>query len=582
MNRRHFVTAGLGLAASTALARRQSTNSATRNFDIAIIGAGLFGSAAARHLSAIGDDVALIGPAEPSRPKAHQDVFASHYDESRLVRGIDPDLTWATLATRSIEHYRNIESVSGISFYHDIGYMMVTPGGLGEDWFDLPAMREVAADMNVEIEDLDYDALRARFPYLSYTPGSSAVLQRNNAGYINPRRLLEAQHKISIANGTTLIRDIVANLRRDGEQILVRTLSGNLISANKVLIATGAYTNALELLPHKLDVVIEAGSIEHYRNIESVSGISFYHDIGYMMVTPGGLGEDWFDLPAMREVAADMNVEIEDLDYDALRARFPYLSYTPGSSAVLQRNNAGYINPRRLLEAQHKISIANGTTLIRDIVANLRRDGEQILVRTLSGNLISANKVLIATGAYTNALDLLPHKLDVKIRAAMIMESEVVPGTQTEYPTTLYAKTDGKEEFWGLLMPPIVYPNGRSYIKTMDGYYGPAPLEGFEELGNWSRSNGHENHHEVLRRALREVFPSLDVVSTHFKPCLIMDTASHFPYIDMVDDRIGLVVGGNGKAAKSSDEIGRIAAGMIGNGEWLSSTPRASFSARFI
>jgi sarcosine oxidase len=421
MNRRHFITAGLGLAASTALARRQSTNSASRNFDIAIIGAGLFGSAAARHLSAIGDDVALIGPAEPTRPRAHQGIFASHYDESRLVRGIDPDLTWATLATRSIDRYRDIESASGISFYHDIGYMMVTPGGLGEDWFDLPAMREVAADMNVEIEDLDHDALRERFPYLSYTPGSTAVLQSNNAGYINPRRLLEAQQKISIANGTTLIRDIVANLRRDGEQVVISTHSG-----------------------------------------------------------------------------------------ESLRA----------------------------------------------------------------------NKVLVATGAYTNASGLLPNKLDVKIRAAMIMESEVVPGTGVAYPTTLYAKTDGEEEFWGLLMPPIVYPNGRSYIKTMDGYYGPAPLEGFEELGNWSRGNGHENHHDVLRRALREVFPSLDVVSTHFKPCLIMDTASHFPYIDMVDDRIGMVVGGNGKAAKSSDEIGRMAASMLTSGSWKSSMPESVFAAK--
>ena len=421
INRRHFITAGLGLAASTALARRQSTNNTSRIFDIAIIGAGLFGSAAARHLSAFGDDIALIGPAEPARPRAHQGIFASHYDESRLVRGIDPDLTWATLATRSIERYRDIESASGISFYHDIGYMMVTPGGLGEDWFDLPAMREVAADMNVEIEDLDDDALRERFPYLSYTPGSSAVLQSKNAGYINPRRLLKAQQKISVANGTTLIRDVVTNLRRDGEQVVISTHSG----------------------------------------------------------------------------------------------------------------------------------------------ATLR-----------------ANKVLVTTGAYTNTSGLMPNKLDVKIRAAMIMESEVVPGTGAAYPTTLYAKTDGEEEFWGLLMPPIVYPNGRSYIKTMDGYYGPAPLEGFEELGHWSRSNGHENHHEILRRALREVFPSLDVVSTHFKPCLIMDTTSHFPYIDMVDDRIGMVVGGNGKAAKSSDEIGKLAAGMIATGSWESSMPESVFAAK--
>ncbi len=162
----------------------------------------------------------------------------------------------------------------------------------------------------------------------------------------------------------------------------------------------------------------------------------------------------------------------------------------------------------------------------------------------------------------------------------MIMESEVAPGTRANYPTTLYAKTDGVEDFWGLLMPPITYPDGRSYIKTMDGYYGPAPLEGYQALGDWNRGNGHADHHPVLRRALHEVFPSLEILSTHFKPCLIADTASRYPYIDMVDDRVGIVVGGNGKAAKSSDEIGRLAAGMIRTWHWESSLPQDAFAAR--
>lgn len=429
MNRRDFLSTSLGLAAATTIvpsqeanARRQSSGKPSGNFDIAIIGAGLFGSAAARHLSKVSDGVALIGPAEPQQKSTHQGVFASHYDVSRLVRGIDPDFTWATLAKHSIDRYRSIEDSSGIGFYHDIGYMMVTPGGLGVDWFNLPAMREVAAELDVDIEDVD-------------------------------------------------------------------------------------------------DV--------------------------------------------------------------SLQQRFPYLRFTPGSSAVIQGKNAGYINPRRLLEAQQKLSISQGTTLLREVVVQMRKSGEQIELELRSGEKVRANRVLVATGAYTNATMLLPQKLDTKIRAAMIMESEVAPETHASYPTTLYAKTDGEKDFWGLLMPPITYPDGRSYIKTMDGYYGPAPLEGYEALGDWNRGNGHEDHHPVLKRALHEVFPSLEVLSTRFKPCLIADTASHYPYIDMLDERIGIVVGGNGKAAKSSDEIGRLAAGMIRAQSWPSSLPPAVFAAEF-
>ena len=423
MNRRDFVSASLGLA--TGLATRavgSAPDDVPRRFDVAIVGAGLFGSAAARHLSQVNDSVALIGPAEPARPRAHQGVFGSHYDVSRLTRIVDPDPIWATLAKRSIARYREIEERSAIGFYREIGYMMVTPGGLGADWFDLPAMREVASDLEVPIEVLD-DA--------------------------------------------------------------------------------------------------------------------------------------------------------------SLGQRFPYLRFTPGSGAIVQPRNAGYIDPRMLLDAQQRIGIARGATLIRDEVVQLKTPGKQIEVGLRSGDVLYANRVLVATGAYANAAKLLPRELEIDVRAAMIMLSEVAPDTPRDYPTTLYAKTDGEANYWGLLMPPIAYPDGRTYVKTMAGYYGARPLEGRDEIGQWMRGTAHEDHHHVLERALREVFPALDVRSQRFQPCLIADTVSRYPYIDMLDDRIGVVVGGNGKAAKSSDEIGRIAAGMIGTGEWPSSLPQSLFAARF-
>lgn len=430
MDRRSFISKILGLTAALGLApsrithaRRQSSGNSPQNFEFAIVGAGLFGSAAARHLSESSDSVALIGPAEPENPRQHDGVFASHYDASRLVRVVDPDPLWATLAKRSIARFRELEQASGISFFDEIGYMMVTPGGLGRDWFDLPAMRDVAADLDVGIEDLD-----------------------------------------------------------DAE----------------------------------------------------------------------------------------------------LTKRFPYLRFTPGSGAVIQAQDAGYINPRNLLTVQQKVGIEQGMILLRDIATSIRRSGDQIVIKLNSGGTVRANRVLVATGAYCNAADLIPGKLDIKVRAAMIMESEVAPDTRGNYPTTLYAKTDGEEDFWGLLMPPIEYGDGHTYIKTMDGYYGAAPLQGREQLNSWSRGNGHEGHHHVLERALREVYPSLDVRSRRFKPCLITDTASHYPYIDMIDERIGLVTGGNGKAAKSSDEIGRLAADMIRAKTWSSSLPQRDFVARFL
>ena len=100
MKRRDFLSTSLGLAVASALApaqQAQASSHSSTNFDVAIVGAGLFGSAAARHLSKVSDGVALIGPKEPQQKSTHKGVFASHYDTSRLTRVIDPNLVWGTL-----------------------------------------------------------------------------------------------------------------------------------------------------------------------------------------------------------------------------------------------------------------------------------------------------------------------------------------------------------------------------------------------------------------------------------------------------------------------------------------------------
>ena len=82
-------------------------------YEYLVIGKGLLGAAAARHLSAASQRVALIGPDEPPDRASHQGIFGSHYDEGRITRILDPHRIWALLAQRSIARYREIEARSG-------------------------------------------------------------------------------------------------------------------------------------------------------------------------------------------------------------------------------------------------------------------------------------------------------------------------------------------------------------------------------------------------------------------------------------------------------------------------------------
>ena len=53
------------------------------------------------------------------------------------------------------------------------------------------------------------------------------------------------------------------------------------------------------------------------------------------------------------------------------------------------------------------------------------------------------------------------------------------------------------------------------------------------------------------------------------------------PYIGMVDDGIGVAVAGNGSAAKSSDELGRLGASLFGEVGWDSGLDPSLFTPQF-
>ncbi|NEP20023.1 MAG: FAD-binding oxidoreductase, partial [Leptolyngbya sp. SIO4C1] len=94
-------------------------------YDYIVLGRGLIGAAAARHLSKAGYLTALVGPDEPQDRQQHQGVFASHYDEGRITRILDPHLHWAQLAQRSIACYRSLEAQTSITFYQEVGHLAV-------------------------------------------------------------------------------------------------------------------------------------------------------------------------------------------------------------------------------------------------------------------------------------------------------------------------------------------------------------------------------------------------------------------------------------------------------------------------
>ncbi|API50918.1 FAD-dependent oxidoreductase [Rhizobium leguminosarum] len=227
------------------------------DFRFIVIGRGMMGAAAAKYLARQTDGVAVIGPDEPDDRKTHQGVFASHYDEGRITRTIDPDRNWALLANRSIDRYGEIARDSGIDFYREVGCVVVAP--TRGDY--LEKTRRAAVSLGVETSLLDEAGLKAAFPFFAFPDGGAGVFEARGAGHISPRKLVKAQSLLAEKAGATVIRDHVVSIRSEGGSAVVETAGGLSHRAEKVLLAAGGFSIAENLLPQPVAMTVYARTV---------------------------------------------------------------------------------------------------------------------------------------------------------------------------------------------------------------------------------------------------------------------------------------------------------------------------------
>ncbi|XP_021371983.1 uncharacterized protein LOC110462372 isoform X2 [Mizuhopecten yessoensis] len=220
-------------------------------YDLCVIGAGLIGSAAARHASLQHNTrVCLIGPEEPQERSlgSSREIFGAHYDEGRITRCSDPDPVWATLAQRSIDRYRELEATSGVTFYTEAGCLMA---GTVQGQF-MSLTRDTVTSHSIQHVFIDSELLKKRFPYLSMSNTDEAIYETTRAGYISPRALIYAQKFVAMNNQCDVINEVVCKVSRDhvdGKSYMsVLTEEGRTIKAQRVLLATGSYTTFKDLL----------------------------------------------------------------------------------------------------------------------------------------------------------------------------------------------------------------------------------------------------------------------------------------------------------------------------------------------
>ena len=214
-----------------------SVNKASK---LAVIGRGMIGSAAARHLSKMGHDVALIGPSEPADFSRHSGVFGSHYDEGRITRRFDPEPFWRQMNSAAISRYGEISAESGVEFYREVGALYL---GHSETT-DVASVGKICAEDGIVCEAYNDTGLAERFPFLRSTAGMQGYFQPRNAGYISPRRLVRALTIAAERAGARIIDEPALGISENGAGVTIRTRSGS-VEAERVLVAAGGHTQSL-------------------------------------------------------------------------------------------------------------------------------------------------------------------------------------------------------------------------------------------------------------------------------------------------------------------------------------------------
>jgi len=211
--------------------------------DVAIVGAGVMGAAAACELAREGASVALIDQSLMPNPRA------ASIDHSKVFRFAYPDPFYVKLAVDALQRWREIESASGARLITQTGALLL---GNHEPSFESECF-DAMRSLELETDKLDSTQLSIRFPqfnsgavdYAVYDP-SGAILHAETA--VRALIQLARERRVEIVEGQRVI-----DVKQSGSSLSAVTEFGREIRCKGALIASGPWSRKLvPFLEHSL------------------------------------------------------------------------------------------------------------------------------------------------------------------------------------------------------------------------------------------------------------------------------------------------------------------------------------------
>jgi len=320
-------------------------------------------------------------------------------------------------------------------------------------------------------------------------------------------------------------------------------------------------------------------AIEQYAELESESGTRFHYPVGMLVAEAPHVPDGHMKNPLATARALGRRFELYEASDRSWKDQFPFLDFPETYRVIHEPAPAGYINPRALIRAQLAVSAATGTKIIRETVTAIRQAGTGWSVKTAEGDAYRTKKAIVAAGAFTNFNGLLPQRLPFRPETESILLARVTDGDARrleDAPSVIYL-IDDVEISDVYMTPPLRYPDGAFYIKLGANTVYDRELETLDDVGRWFRTGDSDRSKSAYTRAVRSLWPGLDLLSLETKRCILCRTPNGYPIIDEIEDGLFVAAGGNGGSAKCSDALGHLAAGLAQGWPWPPDVPRELF-----
>lgn len=210
-------------------------------YDVAVIGAGVFGAWIAWHLAQTGQRVLLVDQ------YGHAHTRASSGGETRVIRmAYGSDAIYTRMAQSSLHQWQALFAAVGRpELFQATGVLWMARRG------DVAAEQSLAvlAQATVDHQVLDASELRRRYPQIAVPDDGWAIFEPQSGGLL-ARRAVQAVVADAGRKGVAWVNDQILPVTGIGRLAALRTASGRTLHADRHVLACGPWLG--KLLPELL------------------------------------------------------------------------------------------------------------------------------------------------------------------------------------------------------------------------------------------------------------------------------------------------------------------------------------------